>query len=352
MLNSLQQRVVRLFALAIISALTIAIVSCDRRPGEPVSRSEMWLGTVTSVVIHDSRFPSTVLDRVFERVEEIQWRMTINEPDSEVSLVNAAAGNHPVRVSPDTFEVIEMSLAYARHTNGAFDPTIAPLVKLWDIGSESERVPTESEIEEALSFINYTLVELNPDNFEVYLPVPGMALDLGGIAKGYAVDEAARILKDAGIQHALVDFGGDVYTIGSRPDGNRWRIGIQDPVNTARGRFVGIVEQTGRSIVSSGDYERYFVEDGVRYHHILDPDTGHPARSGLVSVTVQAPTAITSDAVSTGAFVMGLEAGMALVERLPDTEGVFVTEDKQVYLSSGLDGSFRLIEAGGFRLQE
>jgi len=342
----------RLCALAIISALTIAVVSCDRRPGEPVSRSEMWLGTVTSVVIHDSRFPSDVLDRVFHRVEEIQWRMTINEPDSEVSMVNAAAGQHPVRVSPDTFEVIEKSLEYARRTNGAFDPTIAPLVKLWNIGSVDERIPAESEISELLPRIDYTMVELNPDNFEVYLPVPGMALDLGGIAKGYAVDEAARILKQAGIQYGLVDFGGDVYTIGTRPDGNRWRIGIQDPVNTARGRFVGIVEQTGRSVVSSGDYERFFVEDGVRYHHILDPDTGYPTRNGLVSVTIQAPAAMTSDAVSTGAFVMGLEAGMALVESLPDTEGVFVTEDKEVFLSSGLDGSFRLVEAGGFRLQE
>ena len=352
MVKPLQRRVVRLCALAIISVLTVAVLSCERRPGEPVSRSEMWLGTVTSVVIHDSRFPTAVLDRVFERVEEIQWRMTINEPDSEVSLVNAAAGSHPVRVSPDTFEVIERSLEYARYTNGAFDPTIAPLVKLWDIGSESERVPSESEIQAVLPLIDYTVVELNPDNFEVYLPVAGMSLDLGGIAKGYAVDEAARILIDAGIRYALVDFGGDVYTIGSRPDGNRWRIGIQDPVNTARGRFVGIVEQTDTSIVSSGDYERYFVEDGVRYHHILDPDTGHPSRSGLVSVTIQAPRAMTSDAVSTGAFVMGLEAGMALVESLPDTEGVFVTEDKEVHLSSGLDGSFRLIEAGGFRLQD
>ncbi len=312
----------------------------------------MWLGTVTSVVIHDSRFPSDVLDRVFHRVEEIQWRMTINEPDSEVSLVNAAAGENPVRVSPDTFEVIEMSIEYARRTNGAFDPTIGPLVKLWNIGSADERIPTESEIEDVLPRIDYTLIELNRDTFEVYLPVPGMVLDLGGIAKGYAVDEAARILLDAGIQHALVDFGGDVYTIGTRPDGNRWRIGIQDPVNTARGRFVGIVEQTGRSVVSSGDYERFFVEDGVRYHHILDPDTGHPTRNGLVSVTIQAPAAMTSDAVSTGAFVMGLEAGMALVESLPDTEGVFVTDDKEVHLSSGLDGSFRLVEAGGFRLQE
>lgn len=352
MVKPLQRRGARLSALAIISVLALAIVSCNRPPGEPVSRSEMWLGTVTSVVIHDSRFPSDVLDRVFDRIEEIQWRMTINESDSEVSLVNAAAGDHAVRVSPDTFEVIQIGLEYARRTNGAFDPTIGPLVKLWNIGSAAERVPTESEIEDVLPRIDYTLVELNPDNFEVYLPLPGMVLDLGGIAKGYAVDEAARILQEAGIEHALVDFGGDVYTIGTRTNGNRWRIGIQDPVNTARGRFVGILEQSGRSVVSSGDYERFFVENEVRYHHILDPDTGYPTRNGLVSVTIQAPNAMTSDAISTGAFVMGLDAGMALVESLPDTEGVFVTEDKDVYLSSGLDGSFRLVEAGGFRLQD
>ncbi|MCA1755714.1 MAG: FAD:protein FMN transferase [Spirochaeta sp.] len=352
MVKPSHRRLERLSALALISALAIGIASCERRPGEPVSRSELWLGTVTSVVIHDSRFPDDVLDRVFNRIEEIQWRMTINEPDSEVSLVNAAAGNHAVRVSPDTFEVVEAALQYARHTNGAFDPTIGPLVKLWDIGGENERIPTDGEIQEVLPRIDYTLVELNPDTFEVYLPVSGMVLDLGGIAKGYAVDEAARILLEAGIEHALVDFGGDVYTIGSRPDGNPWRIGIQDPVDTARGRFVGIVEQTGRSVVSSGDYERFFVEDEVRYHHILDSDTGYPTRNGLVSVTIQAPGAMTSDAVSTGAFVMGLDAGMALVESLPETEGVFVTKDKKVHVSSGIEESFRLIEAGGFRLQE
>ncbi len=164
---------------------------------------------------------------------------------------------------------------------------------------------------------------------------------MGGIAKGYAAEEAARVLREEGVENAILDFGGDIVTIGGRPDGTPWRIGIQHP-SGQRGRFIGILESRDESVVSSGAYERYFTEDGVRYHHIFDPATGYPAETDLTSVTVVGVGAMQTDALSTAIFVMGLDAGLALLESLPEYDGILATEDMRVVVTSGIADRFEV----------
>lgn len=301
------------------------------------------LGTALRISVRSTGDAHAAIDRAFSRVVEIEQKMSVSEDDyetTELLEVNRAAGREPVAVSPDTYAVLEAALRYSELTGGAFDVTIWPLVRLWGIGSDDPRVPTAERLAAARNLVDYRRLELRPGE-TVYLPADGMGVDVGGIAKGYAADEAARILRDAGVEHALLDFGGNIMVIGDKPDGTPWRIGVQDPFDD-RNQYIGIVEIVDRTVVTSGPYERYFVEDGVRYHHILDPETGQPADTGLAQVTIIAQHSIDADALSTSAYVLGLERGLALVESIDDVEALFVTEDRVIHPSSRGADSFRL----------
>lgn len=265
-----------------------------------------------------------------KRVESVFSRFIY---ESEISEINRRAGQW-VEVSEETLDVIAEGIRFGELTNGTFDITIGPLLALWGFGDSrhNQRVPSEEELAEALAHVDYTRVELDRDNLLVRIP-EGFILDLGGIAKGFAVDQGAETLRAAKIKHALVNAGGDISAIGTRQDGNLWRVGIQDPRETSE--ILAIVQVRDKAIVTSGDYQRYFEQDGVRFHHIIDPFTGYPA-DGLTSVSVVAPTAREADAYSTAFFVLGLEASKELVERLPEIETVIVDETGEIWVSSGL----------------
>lgn len=263
--------------------------------------------------------------------------MSLRKAGSELTRVNAAAGIEPVQVSADTWKVLDEALRLARLSEGSFDPTIGPLVAAWGIGTESPRVPAPEEIAALLKLVDYHRVRLDPDSRTVFLQDKGMALDLGGIAKGYAADEAARICRERGVQAAVLDLGGNIYTIGSKTleDGSKrpWSIGLQKP-GLERGTVLGILKSTDATLVTSGDYERFFEFEGKRYHHILDPHTGYPAQSGLVQTSIfSTRSSMTCDALSTALFVLGLDKGMELIETLPDYSALVVT-DKQQMLAS------------------
>ncbi|NBF39721.1 MAG: FAD:protein FMN transferase, partial [Spirochaetes bacterium] len=202
-------------------------------------------------------------------------------------------------------------------------------------------VPSEEEIAERLEKVDYRKVRLDAEEQTIYLPEEGMGLDVGGIAKGYAAEEVARILREEGIEHALLDFGGNILAIGVKPDGSKWKIGIQNPRQN-RGEFLGIVEDEAMTVVTSGDYERYFEADGVRYHHIINSETGHPARTGLSSVTIVAGDSTEADTLSTAVYVMGVERGAELIESLDGIEAAFVTKERSVYMTSGMAESFEV----------
>ncbi len=331
--------------LAIASVLIVALfilAGCRASPPARVSESEFLLGTVVTITIHDHQHAGAAINAAFDRAREIQALMSANEADyddTELIRVNRNAGRRPVEVSDETFYVVTEAIRFAEMTGGAFDPTVLPLFRLWGMDSPDPAVPDEREIREVLELVGYEAVEIDPERRTVYLPRPGMQLDLGGIAKGYAVNESARVMREMGVNHAILDFGGDIVTIGTRPDGSPWRIGVQHP-GGQRGQFLGILGSVNESVVSSGAYERFFVENGVRYHHIFDPDTGMPSDAGPTSVTVVGPDATTTDALSTAIFVMGVERGLELIASLSGYEAIVSTDDHRLYVTGGLAQRF------------
>jgi FAD:protein FMN transferase len=329
--------------------LLLILSGCRPSDSDPATETELLLGTTISVTVYEPA-PDAVAE-VFARVREIEEKMSTSEDDydtTELLQVNRMADEAPVAVSEDTFFVIEAAKDYSELSFGAFDLSIWPLVRLWGFGTADASVPPERRIEETRALVDHRKVNLDPATSSISLEKEGMGIDVGGIAKGYAADEARRILSENGVERALLDFGGNILTIGDKPDGSPWRIGIQNP-DSRRGQFLGIVETGPGAVVTSGDYERFFEVDGVRYHHIIDPKTGYPTRNGLRSVTILAEDSIDADALSTAVFVLGVEEGTKLIETLPTVEAAFVTEDT-VYLTSGMtinvmDDSYEVIRS-------
>ena len=318
----------------------LALSACSNYAREPVSSTRFLLGTTCTVTLYDAP-PEGIFERVFGRIAEIDARMSANREDSELSAVNRAAGERPVRVSADTFTVIARGLEFARLSGGAFDITVGPLVRLWGIGTDRARVPSAEEIRRAQALLGWQDVVLDRAASTVFLERAGMSLDLGGIAKGYAADETTRLLNAAGLKRAIIALGGNIYAMGRKSGGTPWRIGIQDPEDQ-RGDSMAVLEVEDRTVVTSGTYERFFERDGVRYHHILDPAAGQPARSGLSSVTIVSRDSTAADALSTSVFVLGAQRGLALLRELPGVEAVLLTEDHRLYTTAGLRGRVRL----------
>ncbi|MDR0758725.1 MAG: FAD:protein FMN transferase [Treponema sp.] len=317
---------------AVLGLAGTTLAGC--RKGPP-SQAEFALGTLCTVSLYDQGKPE-VYRELFSRFREIESRMSVTLPDSELNRINAHAGIEPVQVQSDVFEVLELAARYAELSDGAFDPTIGPLVSLWNISGDEPRLPSQEEIDALLPLVSWRDLELDREGRTVFLKRPGMALDLGAIAKGYAADEAAGILRKNRIKRAIIDLGGNILAYGEKQDRRPWRIGIQNPLDS-RGSYIGIMEVRDHTVVTSGVYERFFEEDGVRYHHILSPADGYPARSGLLSVSVVTRRSADADALSTAVFVLGYERGKALVESSEGVGAVFIFEDKSIRLCGGAD---------------
>jgi thiamine biosynthesis lipoprotein len=310
-----------------------------------MDRTELVLGTVCSIRILDGG-STKALDAAFARLREIEATMSANATGTVVAAVNAAAGRSPVSAPADVRHVTAKALGYAAVSRGAFDPTIGPIVKLWNIGLDGERIPSRAEITAALPLVDFRQVRIDDAAGTIFLPRAGMLLDLGAIAKGYAADEVGRILLEKRVKAAVIDLGGNVKVVGRKPDGAKWRIGIQNPFDE-RGAHIGVATLGGgATVVTSGVYERFFIGvDGTRYHHILDTRSGYPVRNGLVSVTVISSSSVDADGLSTTLFALGLKDGMALAESLGHVEAVFIDEAKKVYMSSGAAAVFALTDA-------
>lgn len=324
----------------LIMVLTF-VIGCTIGNTREYNRDLFALDTVITLKVFGGRSAKKALDKAAERIREIEDHMSSTLEDSDVSKINRAAGIEPVKVHEDTFYVIKRALNYGKLTGGVFDITIGPIVNLWDIKSEKSKIPDENHIKDKLSLVDYRKVRIDEDNMTVFLEEKGMAVDLGAIAKGYAADEAVRILMKSGVKSALLNLGGNVITIGGKPDGSPWRIGLQDPRSQETGRnHFAIVEVKGATVVSSGDYERYMVDvyerTGERYHHIFDPRTGYPAQSGLMVSTIISASSMDADALSTILFIMGHEEGFKTIEDLGNYEAIAVTLDKDVYITEGL----------------
>lgn len=331
------KKIVMTFVL--LMSITI-FVGCNKNSKEPLKRTEMFMGTVVSITLYDGG-DEKVLDKAFARVKEIEDAVSINKEGTELDKVNSEAGKTAVKVSDDTYEIVKKGLEYSKLSDGAFDITIGPIVKLWSIGLPEANVPTKESIDKTLSLVDYKNVELNDIEKTIYLKEKDMKIDLGGIAKGYAADEVVEVLKENGINSAIVDLGGNLYTLGKKASGEEWKIGIQNPFDK-RGEIIGLIKTSDESIVTSGIYERFIEQDGVKYHHILSPFTGYPYDTNIAGVSIVTKNSIDADALSTSVFAKGLEGGLDFVEGIDGVEAIFVTKENGVYVTSGLKNTFEL----------
>jgi thiamine biosynthesis lipoprotein len=261
-------------------------------------------------------------------------------PSSDVSRINRSVGRGGEPVSADTLAVLERARQAAARCGGCFDPTIGPLVDLWNIRGEDFAPPDEPAIQAALALVDYRDLGVNDSAGTAGLHRAGQSLDLGGIGKGCAGDALMRLFGEYGVDSALSNLGGNVIARGCKPDGSLWQVGIRHP--RREGALIGALGVMDCAVVTSGDDQRYRVDScGNRCHHILDPRTGYPARSGLLSVTVAAASALDADVYSTALFVAGLERGLELLRGQPGMEAVFVDEDLRVFATAGLAGDFQ-----------
>jgi thiamine biosynthesis lipoprotein len=311
---------------------------------KPLSKTNFMLGTIVEISIYD-KYDESILDKAFDRITEIERKMTVNNAEtSEIIALNNASGKNEVKLSSDTFFVVEKGRQYSEQSHGRFDITVGPVVKLWNINTEYAAVPEKGKLAEAITLVDYQKLHLNKESLTAKLEVSGMKVDLGAIAKGYAADEAARVLIENGVQHAIINLGGNIMTVGGNPNGKPWKIGVQDPFNP-RGDFLGLIPVQNQTVVTSGIYERYFEEGGKKYHHILDPATGYPTDNNLYSVSIITDKSVDGDGLSTTSLLLGLEEGLKLIESLDHVEAIFITADKKVYVSSGLKKDFKITNA-------
>ena len=311
--------------------------------------SEFLMDTIVDMQVYGKN-AEDIINKSFARMREIENEMSKNISKSEVSKINKNAANEWVQVSKNTFKVIEKAVDYAELTNGKFDPTIGPLVQLWGIGTDEAKVPEKNEIKQKKELVNYKNLKLDKDNYSIKFEKKNMQIDLGGIAKGYAADEVRDIVKKAGIESAYVNLGGNVLVIGGKEDGTSWKIGIQDP-REARGSVMASLEIKDKTVVTSGNYERYFREDGILYHHILNPETGRPTRNNLLSVSIISKDSFEADVISTSAFILGRKAAYKFIKNKDDIEAIFVTKNYNVYLTPGLKGKVEILDSD-FKLIE
>lgn len=337
------KKIIKIFTFLTLLIFSLGILtgcSKDNKVVTPLSRSEVLMGTVVDVTIYDSN-DEKILDRVFEKVKELEKTLSINENGTLVDEINAEAGIKPVKVDDDTYNIIKKGIEYAELSNGLFDISVGPIVKLWNIGLPEAKVPTQDEINEKLPLIGYSDIELNENDKTVFLKRTGMMIDLGGIAKGYTADVISDILTEEGVKSAIINLGGNVFTHGKKINGDDWRVGIQNPFSD-RGDIVGNITTSNKSIVTSGIYERYIEKDGVKYHHILSPKTGYPYENEIAGITIISDTSADGDALSTSVFAMGVEEGMKFVNSIDGIDAIFITKDYEVYLTDGIRSVFTL----------
>lgn len=323
--------------LLICSLLLVSLSSCSIKKEKIYRKTMILMDTLVAInVVADSpEKADAAINNAFAEIGRLGALLNFFSSESELSRINRNAGTSEVRVSPDTLDVIEKAVYVSESTHGAFDPTIGPEMALWDF--RSRRIPDEKDIRERLPLVNYRLIRINKKWSTVYLEKKGMLMDLGAIAKGYAADKAVEELKMKGIRAGLVAVAGDIRAFGLKPDGKPWRVGIRSPRPRNNGdELMASVELTDMAISTSGDYERYFISDGKRYHHILDPKTGRSA-DGCRSVTVIAKNGFQTDAFSTGVFVLGPEKGMEVLRHM-GFDGVIVDKNGNIETTPGLRG--------------
>lgn len=340
----------RLIALAMILVIASWLLASSGTNANIEADSKVFtadsfaMGTVISQKVYGEDGQAAV-DEAIAKISYLDGLLTFYDSQGDIYRLNKNAGNGLVKLDPETIRIIEKAQQVAALSGGTFDITVGPLVKAWGIGTDGERIPSSQELHALLPLIDYQKVAIDDNSVSIKR---GQMVDLGGIGKGYAGDAVIEVYKRHGIASAYVNLGGNVVTLGSKPDGSPWRVGIRDPRPPIDGlaHDLGIVAVVDKAVVTAGDDQRYFLAGGQRYHHILDPATGYPARSDLMSVTLVTDSSLDADALDTAVYILGLDKGRELLRQYGGVEAIFVTTDKKVYVTDGLKANFEFLGAG------
>ena len=331
--------------IAVLFSITMIIISytgCGNKT-EPVSKESYYMDTICTISIYDMEDMSkdnaiSVIDDAFSMCAEYESYISISMEESDIYKINRAGGQ-PVECHPETIEVIKMGMKAGDLSGGKFDITIGKVTDLWDFTGENPKVPSEESIAEAIEHVDYK--QINIEGNTVTMSDPEGEINLGGIGKGFIADKAAELLREKGVTNAIINFGGNIITIGDKM-GKPFKIGVELPYSD-RSEIAGYVEADDTTLVTSGVYERYFEENGIKYHHILDVQTGYPVENDVVSVTIVAPAGMSgiSDGLSTICLLSGSEEGMKIIESVDGVEAVFQTRDGEILQSGGLNNFVR-----------
>ena len=331
-----------LFVLLAAAAIT-TIIALKKQGNQPkkveytaVSAEKFMMDTFVKQTTYDqSADAKQKLEDMFSYLTEFEKKVSMHLSDSEISKVNNSAGVSAVAVSDETYQLLKRSKELSQQSNGIFDITIGPLVKLWGITSDSPRVPEDSEIKNYLKRVGISKLSLNDEKKTAKLTNPYMEIDLGGIAKGYTSSKVMDIFKENGVSSAVISLGGNVQTLNGKPDGSDWRVAVENPADT--GSYIGVLSIKDKAVITSGGYERYFKQDGKTYHHIIDPANGYPANNGLTSVTIVSDDGTLADGLSTSLFIMGAEKAQKYwKEHSDEFDTILVKDDGSILVSEGL----------------
>lgn len=316
---------------AVLTASALLLTGCSgakssTQTDQDLTYTDMLFDTVIKIQILDPADES-ILDDLKKLCEKYDTMFSTTNTDSELYKLNHANGQ-PFTVSSETANLIQEGIHYSELSGGAFDLTIEPVSALWDFKADKPTVPSSDAIAQAVSHVDYTKVDIQDNT--VTLEDPEAGIDLGAIAKGYIADQVKTYLKKQGIKHAIINLGGNVDVIGTKPDGSKYNIGIQKPFDES-GEAITSVQLKDQTVVTSGIYERYFKKNGKLYHHILDPRTGYPCENNLYSVSIITDSSTKADALSTTCFLLGYEKGMELIQSMDGVEAIFITDDEKVH---------------------
>jgi len=326
----------------LVLALTLLLSGCVQT--KPAQRQVFAMDTFMTLTAYGSK-AQAALEQAEGYILDLEGDISVTRSTSGIAALNKDDG-HRVQLSEQAFALLTDAVELCRLTDGVLDITSYPAVKAWGFTTGEHRVPSGEELAQLANSIDYTVLSLDPTDHTAALPAQsGMAVDLGAVAKGWTGKQLAGMLKDTGIKSALLSLGGNVQTVGAKPDGSPWRVGIQDP-DSQTGAYLASVAVTDKAVVTSGGYQRYFEQDGETYWHILDPQTAAPARSGVTSVTIVGADGGLCDAFSTALFIMGAEDAAAFWKANPQLEFdyVLVLEDGSIHVTQGLEGSFALVD--------
>lgn len=317
--------------LFIILLFTFTISGCSSNRNTRYDKTGTYFDTVITVTLYDEdQVP--LIDKCFELADHYEKLFSRTIPDSDVSRINNANGEF-VTVDEETLELIEYGLHYCELSDGRFDITVGALSDLWDITNNPGIIPEEKKILSALDTVGYQNLMIEGD--KVALANTAARLDLGGIAKGYIADKMKAYLQGEGVTSGMINLGGNVLTIGNKPDGDRYSIAVQKPFDEMNSALA-VLQISDQTVVSSGIYERYFELNDKIYHHILDTTTGYPIENNLLGVTIVCDKSVDGDGLSTTCFSLGLENGMKLIESIDGAEAIFITDDYELHCSSGI----------------